>query len=133
MPKMVILAGFWKCEACGQTVLPDRSVLIGQKLVENTKFSHSNAAFWVICENNVKFKFLPIEIFELLQSTQNVQVAIEKRFIVDLMRENLQATAFNQQSLDWRIREKSDKSFVQVKVQSTNHCKKCNVNIWNLD
>ena len=26
---------FWKPEACGQTVLPDRSVLIGQKLVEN--------------------------------------------------------------------------------------------------
>ena len=30
-----ILASFWKPEACGQTVLPDRSVLIGQKLVEN--------------------------------------------------------------------------------------------------
>ena len=26
---------FEKPEACGQTVLPDRSVLIGQKLVEN--------------------------------------------------------------------------------------------------
>ena len=26
-----------KPEACGQTVLPDRSVLIGQKLVENAK------------------------------------------------------------------------------------------------
>ena len=24
-------------EACGQTVLPDRSILIGQKLVENAK------------------------------------------------------------------------------------------------
>ena len=32
-----ILASFWKPEACGQTVLPDRSVLIGQKLVENAK------------------------------------------------------------------------------------------------
>ncbi len=31
------LASFWKLEACGQTVLPDRSVLIGQKLVENAK------------------------------------------------------------------------------------------------
>ena len=34
-------APFWrvfeKPEACGQTVLPDRSVLIGQKLVENAK------------------------------------------------------------------------------------------------
>ena len=28
---------FEKPEACGQTVLPDMSVLIGQKLVENAK------------------------------------------------------------------------------------------------
>ena len=35
--KCSILASFWKPEACGQTVLPDRSVLIGQKLVENGK------------------------------------------------------------------------------------------------
>ena len=35
--KWCILASFWKPEACGQTVLPDRSVLIGQKLVENAK------------------------------------------------------------------------------------------------
>ena len=31
------LASFLKPEACGQTVLPDRSVLIDQKLVENDK------------------------------------------------------------------------------------------------
>ena len=38
MPKIgSILASFWKPEACGQTVLPDRSVLIGQKLVESAK------------------------------------------------------------------------------------------------
>ena len=35
--KWSILASFWKPEACGQTVLPDRSVLIGQKVVENAK------------------------------------------------------------------------------------------------
>ena len=28
---------FWKPEACSQTMLPDRSILIGQKLVENAK------------------------------------------------------------------------------------------------
>ena len=33
------LASFWKIEAYGQTVLPDRSVLIKQKLVENTKIN----------------------------------------------------------------------------------------------
>ena len=37
MPKMVQFV-FWKSEACGQTVLPDRSVLIGQKLTENANF-----------------------------------------------------------------------------------------------
>ena len=28
---------FWKSEVCGQTVLPDRSILKGQKMVENAK------------------------------------------------------------------------------------------------
>ena len=31
------MASFWKIEACGQTVLPDRSVLSRQKMVENAK------------------------------------------------------------------------------------------------
>ena len=35
--KWCILASFWKLEACGQTVLPDRSILIGQNLVGNAK------------------------------------------------------------------------------------------------
>ena len=35
--KLSIVASFWKSAACGQTVLPDRSVLIGQKLMENAK------------------------------------------------------------------------------------------------
>ena len=42
MPKMSILPCFRKPEAFGKTVLPDRSVLIGQKLVENAKI---NATF----------------------------------------------------------------------------------------
>ena len=37
MAKTVNLASFWKTEACGQTVLPDRSILIRQKLVENAE------------------------------------------------------------------------------------------------
>ena len=40
MPWGSILASFWKPEACGQTVLPDKSVLIGQKLVENAKIEN---------------------------------------------------------------------------------------------
>ena len=34
---MVNFGDFWKPEACGQTVLPDMSHLIGQKLLENAK------------------------------------------------------------------------------------------------
>ena len=32
------MASFWKPEACGQTVLPDRLILIGQKLAKMPKF-----------------------------------------------------------------------------------------------
>ena len=32
MPKMVNLASFWKPESCGQTMLPDRSILKGSKI-----------------------------------------------------------------------------------------------------
>ena len=38
MPKLVNLASFWNPEVCGQTVLPDRSILTGQKLKENGTF-----------------------------------------------------------------------------------------------
>ena len=31
------MASFWKPKACGQTKLPDRSVLIGQKFLENVE------------------------------------------------------------------------------------------------
>ena len=50
---MSILASFWKPEACGQTVLPDRSVLIGQKLEENAKIKNSNATFLEIFKQYV--------------------------------------------------------------------------------
>ena len=40
---------FWQTEACGQTVLPDRPVLIGQKLVKKAKIKkNSNATFWAL-------------------------------------------------------------------------------------
>ena len=35
--QLSLLASFWKPEAFGQTVLPDRSILVGQKLMENAK------------------------------------------------------------------------------------------------
>ena len=44
--KWSTMSSFWKPETCGQTVLPDNSVLIGHKIGE--KFKNSNATFWVI-------------------------------------------------------------------------------------
>ena len=44
MPKIVNFGDFLKTEVYGQTVLPDRSILKGQKLVENAKIE----IFWVI-------------------------------------------------------------------------------------
>ena len=48
-----ILASFWKPEACGQTVLPDRSLLIGQKLVENAKIQKFKCDIFEWFSNNV--------------------------------------------------------------------------------
>ena len=48
---------FEKPEACGQTVLPDRSILIGQKLMEMPKINQ-----------NVAFEFLNLGIFQQVLS-----------------------------------------------------------------
>ena len=52
--KLSILASFWKLEACGQTVLPDRSFLIGQKLVENAEIKKFKcdilSKFQIMCD-----------------------------------------------------------------------------------
>ena len=53
------LAIFWKLEACGQTVLPYMSLLIGQKLVDNAKIKDSIATFWVI------FKHCSVVIWDI--------------------------------------------------------------------
>ena len=41
MPKMKYFGDFWKHETCGQTVLPDRSILIGQ-FMEKAKIKKKN-------------------------------------------------------------------------------------------
>ena len=53
---------FWKSVVCGQTVLPDRSSLKGQKLVENAKVESLQ-------------KMIILGIFNQLLSTKNVNVA----------------------------------------------------------
>ena len=46
MPKMVQFGELLKYKACGQTELPDRSVLIGQKLVENAEIQKFKSDIW---------------------------------------------------------------------------------------
>ena len=54
--KWSILASFWKPEACGQTVLPERPpLLIGQKLVENAKLQMRHILRWQSSGSSTKF------------------------------------------------------------------------------
>ena len=64
--KWSILANFWKPEACGQTVLPDRSVLIGQKLVENVKIQMRTLA---IHNKNRMARNFEMRLFETFSNT----------------------------------------------------------------
>ena len=50
--KWLILASFWNPEFCCQTVLPDRTLLQGQKLVENAKIQ---MGLFGLFSNNVHF------------------------------------------------------------------------------
>ena len=60
-----ILNLYWISEACGQTVLPDWSISIRQKMVENAKIKNWNATFCVIFNRSVEaltsFSFAPLE------------------------------------------------------------------------
>ena len=56
---MVNLASFLKLEANGQTVLPDRSLLVGQKLLANAKNAKCDIlsdfqTLWILCKWKVK-------------------------------------------------------------------------------
>ena len=57
-------------QACGQTVFPDKSVIIGQKLVENAKIQ-SNATFCVIFKqcDEIREKLNPDCYFFVGQAT----------------------------------------------------------------
>ena len=64
----LILAIFWNSETSGQAVLPDRSLLIGQKLLENAKkCQNSNATFWVIFKQCANIKNDPMPQFQYLK------------------------------------------------------------------
>ena len=52
--KWSILASFWKPEACSQIVLPDRSILKRQKLVENAKIKKRHFGHFGLFSNAVQ-------------------------------------------------------------------------------
>ena len=53
MPKMV---HFVILKLAVKKVLPDRSIVIRQKLVENAKMENSNETFWIIFKHCVTFE-----------------------------------------------------------------------------
>ena len=59
------MASFWKPEACGQTVLPDRSVLMGHKLVENAKIPKFKCDIWSNFQTMWKQRKLCFQQYEL--------------------------------------------------------------------
>ena len=66
--EMVNLASFWKSEAYGQTVLPDKSLLIGHKLVESAEMENLSCDILVIFKHCVLFeKLLHVRLESLLQ------------------------------------------------------------------
>ena len=60
MPKMVNFGDFWKPDGWGKTVLPDRSILKGQKLLENGKIHKFK------CDILGNFKTLCVSHFKIL-------------------------------------------------------------------
>ena len=66
--KLSILASFWKPEACGQTVLSDRSVLKGQKLVKNAKIQKFK---WDILGDFQTMCKLPLDGVQLYSYLEN--------------------------------------------------------------
>ena len=68
-----MLASFWKPEARGQTVLPDRSILTGQKLVKNAKIQkfkcHILSNFQTLWSRLKSSKKVSMEEVSLMRST----------------------------------------------------------------
>ena len=58
---------FWKPEACGQTVLPDRLILLRQKLMESAKIEKLKYDIWVDKSSLKMPKLANLEIFENLK------------------------------------------------------------------
>ena len=62
---MVRFGVFLKPEACRQSVLPDRSLLIGQKLVENAKIGKFKCDIW----SNFQTLLFSLKVYCLTENT----------------------------------------------------------------
>ena len=62
---ILFLSSFWKPEVCGQTVLPDRSILIGSKLVENAKIQKRHFGWFLKIMHTVTNLSIMSEIFNI--------------------------------------------------------------------
>ena len=92
--KWSILTSFWKLEAWGQTVLPAKSLLKGQKLVENVKIKKKNQMrhfrwFSNIVDNLDDRKWDIFVIFNLMMKNHGESVTLQN-CRMKLPSENLQ-------------------------------------------
>ena len=82
MPKMVILASFWKPVACGQTVLPDMSHLIVQKIGGKMKIlpiKTWNPTFWVIFKQDLLIWIFKPKILKII--FQAFEFSLQNHFV----------------------------------------------------
>ena len=70
-------ASFWKPEACNQTVLPDMSILIGQKLVESAKIQNFKWDIFGRFLNNVRTSFGNETFYEIFIHYEKIQTLNE--------------------------------------------------------
>ena len=99
MPKMLNLVSFGKTEACGQTVLPDRSVFHRTQI--GGKCQNSNATFWVI------FKQCDLS-FNIFFAIGNIGIPPTKDIIVIVMKFTEETSTTNL----WLIDLKSESVWV---------------------
>ena len=84
---------FWKTWACGQTVLPDLSVFVGQKLVENAKIQKRHFEWF---SNTVHSEHL------LLMSSVQDEVVFKIDYFYVVLHLNMMCSIPNTFSLLWR-------------------------------
>ena len=104
MPKWSILASFWKPETCGQTVLPDRSVIIGQKLVENAKIKKFNCH--ILSNFQTKCFCSSVKRHLLSNATQWLKILKKVSFS-----NSLNFSSLSQNELFWRVEFEYNETF----------------------